>query len=156
MDIDSCDKMSIDPAQKNRILWLDMANVLAMVCVVWFHIPSQLEMPIRGWEYICVNIPFFLLSGYSYAIGRKQDETFKSHLLTTLRTLYLPTIIFFTCFYLLWIAIGKTDFLKNGNDAFLKYMDEHNYPYEYRETEGGHIWRNWRTYFIEFSQKVFK
>lgn len=108
MDIDSCDKMSIDPAQKNRILWLDMANVLAMVCVVWFHIPSQLEMPIRGWEYICVNIPFFLLSGYSYAIGRKQDETFKSHLLTTLRTLYLPTIIFFTCFYLLWIAIGKT------------------------------------------------
>lgn len=58
--------------------------------------------------------------------------------------------------YLYYIAIGKTDFLKAGNDALLKYMDEHNYPYEYRETEGGHIWRNWRTYFIEFSQKVFK
>lgn len=58
--------------------------------------------------------------------------------------------------YLYYIAIGKTDFLKNGNDAFLKYMDEHGYPYEYRETEGGHIWRNWRTYFMEFAQKVFK
>lgn len=58
--------------------------------------------------------------------------------------------------YLYYIAIGKTDFLKEGNDGMLKYMDEHGYPYEYRETEGGHIWRNWRTYFIEFSQKVFK
>lgn len=57
---------------------------------------------------------------------------------------------------LYYIAIGKTDFLKEGNDALLKYMDEKGYPYEYRETEGGHIWRNWRTYFIEFAQKVFK
>lgn len=58
--------------------------------------------------------------------------------------------------YLYYIAIGKTDFLKEGNDGMLKYMDEHGYPYFYRETEGGHIWRNWRTYFIEFSQKIFK
>ena len=58
--------------------------------------------------------------------------------------------------YLYYIAIGKTDFLKQGNDEMLKYMDEHGYPYFYRETEGGHIWRNWRTYFIEFSQKIFK
>ena len=40
--------------QNNRILWLDMANVLAMSCVVWFHIPSQMEEPIREWEYIYV------------------------------------------------------------------------------------------------------
>ena len=58
--------------------------------------------------------------------------------------------------YLYYIAIGKTDFLKAANDDMLKYMDEHGYPYEYVETEGGHIWRNWRTYFIDFSQKVFK
>ena len=31
-----------------------------------------------------------------------------------------------------------------------------NYPYEYLETEGGHIWRNWRIYLTEFAQKVFK
>ena len=58
--------------------------------------------------------------------------------------------------YLYYVAIGKTDFLKEGNDGFLRYMDEKGYPYVYRETEGGHIWRNWRTYFIEFSQKIFK
>ena len=58
--------------------------------------------------------------------------------------------------YLYYIAIGKTDFLKAANDDMLKYMDEHGYPYEYVETEGGHIWRNWRTYFIDFSQKVIK
>lgn len=58
--------------------------------------------------------------------------------------------------YLYYIAIGKTDFLKAANDDMLKYMDEHGYPYEYVETEGGHIWRNWRTYFIDFSQKLFK
>lgn len=58
--------------------------------------------------------------------------------------------------YLYFVAIGKTDFLKASNDNFLKYMDEHKYPYEYMETEGGHIWRNWRIYFTEFSQKIFK
>jgi len=58
--------------------------------------------------------------------------------------------------YLYYIAIGKTDFLKAGNDAMLQYMNEKGYPYTYRETEGGHIWRNWRTYFMEFSQKIFK
>ena len=58
--------------------------------------------------------------------------------------------------YLYYIGIGKTDFLKDANDGMLKYMDEHGYPYFYRETEGGHIWRNWRTYFMEFSQKIFK
>lgn len=65
--------------QNNRILWLDMANVLAMSCVVWFHIPSQMEEPIREWEYICVNIPFFLFPGYSYALSKKQNDTFRSH-----------------------------------------------------------------------------
>ena len=58
--------------------------------------------------------------------------------------------------YLYYVAIGKTDFLKEANDGFLKYMDEKGYPVVYRETEGGHIWRNWRTYFIEFTQKIFK
>ncbi|MCQ2237353.1 MAG: esterase [Bacteroidales bacterium] len=58
--------------------------------------------------------------------------------------------------YLYFVAIGKIDFLKKGNDDFLAYMDAHKYPYEYLETEGGHIWRNWRIYFTEFSQKIFK
>jgi len=55
-----------------------------------------------------------------------------------------------------WIAIGKTDFLYQQNADLRRYLDEKNYPYEYLETEGGHIWRNWRIYLTEFAQKVFK
>ena len=57
---------------------------------------------------------------------------------------------------LYWIAIGKTDFLYQQNADLRKYLDEKGYPYEYRETEGGHIWRNWRIYLTEFAQRVFK
>ena len=56
---------------------------------------------------------------------------------------------------LYWIAIGKTDFLYQQNADLRKYFDEMNYPYEYLETEGGHIWRNWRIYLTEFAQKLF-
>ena len=38
----------------------------------------------------------------------------------------------------------------------MAYMDEHNYPYVWRESEGGHIWRNWRQYLTEYAQKIFK
>ena len=57
---------------------------------------------------------------------------------------------------LYWIAIGKTDFLYQQNADLRRYFDEKGYPYEYLETEGGHIWRNWRIYLTEFAQKVFK
>ena len=57
---------------------------------------------------------------------------------------------------LYWIAIGKTDFLYQSNADYRKYLDSKGYPYEYVETEGGHIWRNWRVYLTEFSQKLFK
>ena len=57
---------------------------------------------------------------------------------------------------LYWIAIGKTDFLYQQNADLRKYLDEKGYPYEYVETEGGHIWRNWRIYLTQFAQRVFK
>ena len=57
---------------------------------------------------------------------------------------------------LYWIAIGKTDFLYQQNSDLRKYLDEKGYPYEYPETDGGHIWRNWRIYLTEFAQKIFK
>ena len=57
---------------------------------------------------------------------------------------------------LYWIAIGKTDFLYESNKALRQYLDGKGYPYEYRETDGGHIWRNWRIYLSEFAQKIFK
>ena len=57
---------------------------------------------------------------------------------------------------LYWIAIGKTDFLYDNNKVYREYLNEKGYPYTYVETEGGHIWRNWRVYLTQFSQLLFK
>ena len=57
---------------------------------------------------------------------------------------------------LYWIAIGKTDFLYQQNADLRKWLDSKGYPYVYVETEGGHIWRNWRIYLTEFAQLIFK
>lgn len=57
---------------------------------------------------------------------------------------------------LYWIAIGKTDFLYQANSDYRKMLNDNGYKYEYMETEGGHIWRNWRIYLTEFAQKIFK
>ena len=57
---------------------------------------------------------------------------------------------------LFWIAIGKDDFLMQMNTELRQYLDEHHYPYEYYENDGGHIWRNWRIYLTLFAQKIFK
>ncbi len=57
---------------------------------------------------------------------------------------------------LFWIAIGKEDFLIQQNNGLRQYLDEHKYPYEYYENDGGHIWRNWRIYLTMFAQKFFR
>ena len=57
---------------------------------------------------------------------------------------------------LFWIAISKEDFLMQMNTQLRGYLDEHHYPYEYYENDGGHIWRNWRIYLTLFAQKIFK
>lgn len=57
---------------------------------------------------------------------------------------------------LYYIAIGKTDFLYNDNQKLRKILDDNNLPYTYKETEGGHIWRNWRIYLADFAPRLFK
>ena len=57
--------------------------------------------------------------------------------------------------HLYWIAIGKDDFLYQQNVALRQYLDKMQYPYEYFENEGGHIWRNWRIYLSMFAQRLF-
>jgi enterochelin esterase-like enzyme len=57
---------------------------------------------------------------------------------------------------LYWIGIGKSDFLYKYNADFRKYLDDNKFPYKYMETDGGHIWRNWRIYLTAFSQLLFK
>ncbi|MBQ6062238.1 MAG: esterase [Prevotella sp.] len=57
---------------------------------------------------------------------------------------------------LFWIGIGKTDFLFKNNNDLRAYLDSKKHKYTYLETDGGHIWRNWRIYLTEFTQKIFK
>ncbi|MBM6993009.1 MAG: esterase [Prevotella sp.] len=57
---------------------------------------------------------------------------------------------------LFWMGIGKTDFLYKNNAELRHYLDSKNYKYEYMETEGGHIWRNWRIYLSEFVPLLFR
>lgn len=57
---------------------------------------------------------------------------------------------------LYWIAIGSEDFLYDENVKYRALLDEKGYKYEYRESGDGHVWRNWRIYLTEFSQKLFK
>ena len=57
---------------------------------------------------------------------------------------------------LYYIGMGKTDFLYQSCVDLRAFLDENNYPYQYEETEGGHIWRNWRVYLTHFAEQLFK
>jgi enterochelin esterase family protein len=57
---------------------------------------------------------------------------------------------------LYWIGIGKTDFLYNNVLAFSKKLADMDMDHTYLESEGGHVWKNWRIYLSEFTTKLFK
>ena len=57
---------------------------------------------------------------------------------------------------LYWIACGKTDGVMVNSLLLKEYCEEKGYPVSFYESEGGHIWRNWREYLTIFAQKIFK
>jgi enterochelin esterase-like enzyme len=57
---------------------------------------------------------------------------------------------------LYWIGIGKTDFLYRNVLDYRNKLDQMGLTYTYRESEGGHIWKNWRVYLSEFVPQLFK
>ena len=57
---------------------------------------------------------------------------------------------------LYWIGIGKDDFLYNNIEGYRAKLDSIGMPYTYMESEGGHIWKNWRIYLSEFVPQLFK
>lgn len=57
---------------------------------------------------------------------------------------------------LYWIAIGSGDFLYDENVKYRELLDKLGCEYVYRESTGGHEWRNWRIYLTEFAQMLFK
>jgi len=57
---------------------------------------------------------------------------------------------------LYWIGVGKDDGVKANSLKVKEYCEAKGYPCEYYESDGGHIWRNWRVYLTIFAQKIFK
>ncbi len=57
---------------------------------------------------------------------------------------------------LYWIGMGKTDFLYKAGADFRAKLDKMGMSYEYVESEGGHIWSNWRDYLSAFVPELFK
>ena len=55
-----------------------------------------------------------------------------------------------------YIACGDSDFLYQANKEYMAKLDKAGYPYTYLETDGGHIWRNWRIYLTEYLPLIFK
>ena len=57
---------------------------------------------------------------------------------------------------LLWMAIGRDDFLIPQNRAFDAMLTARKVPHQYAETEGAHTWRNWRRYFAALAPRLFR
>ena len=57
---------------------------------------------------------------------------------------------------LYWMGVGSADGVKANYDKERAFLDSKGYKYEYYESDGGHIWRNWRVYLTIFAQKIFK
>lgn len=57
---------------------------------------------------------------------------------------------------LYWIGCGKTDGIMVNSRKLKEWCDAKGYPATLYESEGGHIWRNWRIYLTEFVPKLFK
>ncbi|MBQ6073708.1 MAG: esterase [Bacteroidales bacterium] len=57
---------------------------------------------------------------------------------------------------LYWMGCGNVDFLYKNNKALREKFDAAGYPYVYRETDGGHVWKNWRIYLADFAPRLFK
>ena len=57
---------------------------------------------------------------------------------------------------LYWIGCGKADGIIVNSRKLKDWCDAKGYPVTLYESEGGHIWRNWRTYLTVFVPQLFK
>jgi enterochelin esterase-like enzyme len=57
---------------------------------------------------------------------------------------------------LLWIGIGKNDFLLQMNTAFEATLTDKGIRHEYHLTEGTHSWPIWRGYLADFAPRLFQ
>ena len=57
---------------------------------------------------------------------------------------------------LIWIGVGKDDFLLERNTKFHSWLEEKKVPHEWHVTDGAHEWPVWRGYLGEFLEKIFR
>jgi enterochelin esterase-like enzyme len=57
---------------------------------------------------------------------------------------------------LLWIRIGKDDFLLPEHNKFIDALKAAGIRHEYTETAGAHMWSVWRQYLGEFLPRLFR
>jgi len=57
---------------------------------------------------------------------------------------------------LLWIGIGKNDFLLKQNETFITTLKEKDIRHEWHLTEGTHSWPVWRLYLADLAPKLFQ
>jgi enterochelin esterase family protein len=56
---------------------------------------------------------------------------------------------------LIWIGIGKQDFLHQANRQFTERLTAKGVKFTFRETEGAHVWSVWRNYLNETAPMLF-
>lgn len=57
---------------------------------------------------------------------------------------------------LVWIGIGKDDYLTEGVRKYIAWLHTKNIKFQYKETEGVHSYQVWRRYLTEFAPLLFK
>jgi enterochelin esterase-like enzyme len=58
---------------------------------------------------------------------------------------------------LFWIGAGSNDqVIGNGGHQLSQVLKRHGIDREVHESQGGHTWINWRRYFYDFSQRLFR
>ena len=57
---------------------------------------------------------------------------------------------------LLWIGIGKDDFLYASLQDYRHWLESQHREYTYYESAGGHDWPNWQDYITRFLPKCFR
>jgi enterochelin esterase family protein len=106
--------------------------------------------------YISANHPdwFDYIGLFSAAVGREPRDGGVSEIYRNLEGKFATLFAQQPSLY--WIGIGREDFLYQQNADLRQLFGEKGYPYTYVETEGGHIWRNWRIYLTQFAQLLFR
>jgi enterochelin esterase family protein len=58
--------------------------------------------------------------------------------------------------HLVWIAVGKDDFLLKRNEAFHAWLGKEGIAHTWTVSEGAHEWPVWRSYLPQFLELIFR